>query len=143
MFRMTALDHIVLNVRDMDGVLDFYQNVLGLPAERLAEFRRGEVPFPSVRISADTVIDLFPVAGSDDAKPERSDLNHFCLVLNENDMPRFMAHLTAHAVPIEEGPVPRWGAHGNGTSIYFSDPEARRIEVRYYSANAGRSAAMT
>ena len=135
MFRMTAMDHIVLNVRDMDGVLDFYQHVLGLPAERLAEFRRGEVPFPSVRISADTVIDLFPVAESDDATPERSDLNHFCLVLNEDDMPRLMAHLTAHGVVIEEGPVTRWGAHGNGTSIYFLDPEARRIEVRYYSAN--------
>ena len=135
MFRMTAMDHIVLNVRDMDGVLDFYQHVLGLPAERLAEFRRGEVPFPSVRISADTVIDLFPVAESDDATPERSDLNHFCLVLNEDDMPRLMAHLTAYGVVIEEGPVTRWGAHGNGTSIYFLDPEARRIEVRYYSAN--------
>ena len=143
MFRMTAMDHIVLNVRDMDGVLDFYQNVLGLPAERLAEFRRGEVPFPSVRISADTVIDLFPVAGSDEATPERSDLNHFCLVLDEDDMPRLMAHLKAHGVAIEEGPVTRWGAHGNGTSIYFSDPETRRIEVRYYSANTGRSAAMT
>ena len=91
MFRMTAMDHIVLNVRNMDRVLDFYQTVLGLPAERLAEFRRGEVPFPSVRISADTVIDLFPVADSDDATPERSDLNHFCLVLGEDDMPRLMA----------------------------------------------------
>ena len=131
-FRMTAMDHIVLNVRDMDSVLDFYQHVLGLPAERLVEFRRGEVPFPSVRISADTVIDLFPVADSDDAAPERSDLNHFCLVLSADDMPRLMAHLAAHGVAIEEGPVTRWGAHGNGTSIYFSDPEDRRIEVRCY-----------
>ena len=135
MFRMTAIDHIVLNVRNMDRVLDFYQDVLGLPAERLAEFRRGEVPFPSVRISADTVIDLFPVDDSDDATPERSDLNHFCLVLGEDDLPRLMAHLAAHGVPIEEGPVTRWGAHGNGTSIYFSDPEDRRIEVRCYSAD--------
>lgn len=135
MFRMTAMDHIVLNVRDMDRVLDFYENVLGLPPERLVEFRRGEVPFPSVRISADTVIDLFPVADSDDTTSERSDLNHFCLVLHEHDMPGLMAHLTAHGVAIEEGPVTRWGAHGNGTSIYFSDPEARRIEVRYYAAN--------
>lgn len=134
MFRMTAMDHIVLNVHDMDRVLDFYQNVLGLPAERLAEFRRGLVPFPSVRVSADTVIDLWPVVESHGSPPERSDLNHFCLVLSEDDMPRLMAHLAAHGVAIE-GPVPRWGAHGNGTSIYFSDPEARRIEVRYYSAD--------
>ena len=135
MFRMTAMDHIVLNVRDMDRVLDFYQTVLGLPAERLAAFRRGEVPFPSVRINAATVIDLFPVADGDAAIPERSDLNHFCLVLSEDDMPCLMAHLAAHGVAIEEGPVTRWGAHGNGTSIYFSDPEARRIEVRCYGAS--------
>ena len=132
MFRLTAMDHIVLNVRDMGGVLDFYQNVLGLPAERLAEFRRGEVPFPSVRVNDDTVIDLFPVAETDHEMPERSDLNHFCLVLSAEDMAPMMAHLGAHGVKIEEGPVPRWGAHGNGTSIYFRDPESRYIEVRCY-----------
>lgn len=132
MFRVTAMDHIVLNVRDMDRVLEFYQDVLGLPAERLAEFRRGEVPFPSVRINEDTVIDLFPVAESNGDVSERSDLNHFCLVLSAADMPPMMEHLRAHGVRIQEGPVTRWGAHGNGTSIYFSDPESRLIEVRCY-----------
>ena len=133
MFRVTAMDHIVLNVRDMDRVLDFYQNVLGLEGERLGEFRRGEAPFPSVRVNADTVIDLFPVAGSEDELPGRSDLNHFCLVISAEDMPPLMAHLEAHGVKIEEGPVTRWGAHGNGTSIYFQDPEHRLVEVRCYA----------
>jgi catechol 2,3-dioxygenase-like lactoylglutathione lyase family enzyme len=132
MFTMTAMDHIVLNVRDMDTVLDFYHNVLGLPTERLEEFRQGKVPFPSVRISTDTVIDLFPTPPEARTAAERSDLNHFCLVLHKADMPAFMAHLHAHGVHIEEGPATRWGAHGAGTSIYFSDPEQRRIEVRYY-----------
>jgi catechol 2,3-dioxygenase-like lactoylglutathione lyase family enzyme len=132
MFRVTAMDHIVLNVRDMGRALDFYQNVLGLQAERLAEYRCGEVPFPSVRINEDTVIDLFPVAEGDNGVPERSDLNHFCLVLSAEDMPPMMEHLRAHGVRIEEGPVTRWGAHGNGTSIYFCDPESRLIEVRCY-----------
>ena len=136
MFRVTAMDHIVLNVRDMGRVLDFYRTVLGLEAERLAEFRRGEVPFPSVRVNADTVIDLFPVAGSDAEGPHRSDLNHFCLVLGAADLRPLMAHLEAHAVAIEEGPVTRWGAHGNGTSIYFRDPESRLIEVRCYGEPA-------
>ena len=133
MFRVTAMDHIVLNVRDMDRVLEFYQTVLRLQTERLAEFRRGEVPFPSVRINEDTVIDLFPVAQSDADMPLRSDLNHFCLVLSAADMQPMMEHLEAHGVRIEEGPVTRWGAHGNGTSIYFSDPESRVIEVRCYA----------
>jgi catechol 2,3-dioxygenase-like lactoylglutathione lyase family enzyme len=133
MFTMTAMDHIVLNVRDMDTTLDFYTNVLGLQAERLAEFRAGKVPFPSVRINADTVIDLFPTAPAhDDGSPQRTDLNHFCLVLGKDDMPEFMSHLQTHNVPITEGPGIRWGAHGQGTSIYFCDPEQRRIEVRCY-----------
>lgn len=132
MFTMTAMDHIVLNVRDMDTVLDFYHNILGLPTERLEEFHQGKVPFPSVRISTDTVIDLFPTPPEAHTTAERSDLNHFCLVLSKADMPEFMAHLHAHGVRIEEGPTTRWGAHGAGTSIYFSDPEQRRIEVRYY-----------
>ena len=133
MFTMTAMDHIVLNVRDMDSTLDFYTNVLGLQPERLEAFREGKVPFPSVRINADTVIDLFPIAPDQgDTSPQRSDLNHFCLVLNKDDMPKFMSHLQAHNVGITEGPGTRWGAHGHGTSIYFCDPEQRRIEVRYY-----------
>jgi catechol-2,3-dioxygenase len=40
-------------------------------------------------------------------------------------------------VPIEEGPVPRWGAHGTGTSIYFRDPDGNVIEARYYEESAG------
>ena len=56
MSRMIAMDHIVLNVEDMNTILDFYTNVLGLEPERLDEFRQGKVGFPSVRINADTVI---------------------------------------------------------------------------------------
>src|SRR5437867_11222909 len=61
MFKMKAMDHIVLNVPDIARSLALYTDVLRLEPERLDEFRRGEVRFPSVRISADTVIDLFPM----------------------------------------------------------------------------------
>lgn len=134
MSRMIAMDHIVLNVENMDTIVDFYTNVLGLEAERLEEFRQGKVGFPSVRINADTVIDLFPLKEPvpATATPLRTDLNHFCMVLGKEDMPGFIDHLKAHGVMIEEGPATRWGAHGTGISIYFCDPEKRRIEVRYY-----------
>jgi catechol 2,3-dioxygenase-like lactoylglutathione lyase family enzyme len=129
-----AMDHIVLNVHDMETVLEFYINVLGLQGERLEAFREGKVPFPSVRINADTLIDLFPVEAPlpDKGEVQSMHLNHFCLVVEKSDMPEIMARLQAEGVAIEEGPVSRWGAHGNGMSIYFPDPEGRRIEVRYY-----------
>lgn len=136
MLTVTAMDHIVLNVRDMDTILGFYTDVLGLAGERIEEFREGKVSFPSVRINSDTLIDLFPlpsdnrVSETSDAAPEN--LNHFCMVIPPTDMQEVIRHLTAHGVKIDEGPVPRWGAHGNGTSIYFNDPEGNRIEIRYY-----------
>jgi catechol-2,3-dioxygenase len=133
MFTVREMDHIVLNVRNMERVLDFYTNVLGLQTERLEEFRQGKVPFPSVRINADTVIDLFPVtAATEGEKTSLASLNHFCLVIEKTDMQRVIDHLQQHGVSIEQGPVQRWGSHGNGTSIYFCDPEQRQIEIRYY-----------
>lgn len=134
MLTIAAMDHIVLNVRDMDTMLDFYTNVLGLKGERIEAFRQGQVPFPSVRISADTLIDLFPVRSASEAAvaPQAENLNHFCMVIEPTDMHQVIAHLKAHGVAVDEGPVSRWGAHGNGTSIYFNDPEKNRIEIRYY-----------
>ncbi|MGQ4808820.1 Virulence protein [Candidatus Entotheonellaceae bacterium PAL068K] len=136
MFTITEMDHIVLNVQDTDKILDFYTRVLGLKPERVEAFRQGQVPFPSVRLNADTIIDLFPTAtGSGAASEVRSkDLNHFCMVIEKTDMQQVIAHLEGHGVRIEQGPVTRWGARGNATSIYFYDPEQHQIELRYYDA---------
>ena len=135
MFHIIGMDHIVLNVEDMDAVLNFYTNVLGLESERLEDFRAGKVGFPSIRVSADTVIDLFPAKETKPITPRnnsRTDLNHFCLVIEKEDFQRFTEHLKKNGVDIENGPSQNWGAHGTGISIYFRDPEKRLIEVRYY-----------
>jgi catechol 2,3-dioxygenase-like lactoylglutathione lyase family enzyme len=135
MFTVTAMDHIVLNVQDMPKVLDFYINVLGLQGERIDEFHQGKVPFPSVRINADTLIDLFPISAAAETASGISPahLNHFCLVIDKTDMQHVIAHLEKHGVAVQQGPVQRWGAHRNGTSVYFCDPEQRQIEIRFYA----------
>ncbi|HMA80685.1 MAG TPA: VOC family protein, partial [Candidatus Binatia bacterium] len=63
-FNITGLDHVVLNVGDIDRSLTFYIEILGLKGERLDEFKAGKVGFPSVRIDAETLIDLFPAKNS-------------------------------------------------------------------------------
>ncbi len=86
MLNFTAMDHIVLNVRDMDTILSFYIDVLGLEGERIEDYHEGKVPFPSVRINTDTLIDLFPMKAAESAVAAAENLNHFCMVIEPTDM---------------------------------------------------------
>jgi len=130
-----AMDHIVLNVEDDEKMIAFYTNVLKLSPERLQEYRAGTVPFPSIRLNSDTIIDLFPKRMWQKSTPSgkgREHLNHFCMALDKETWNELLEQLKVNIIAIEEGPVPRWGAHGTGTSIYFRDPEGNLIEARYY-----------
>jgi extradiol dioxygenase family protein len=129
------MDHIVLNVEDDEKMIAFYSQVLMFPSERLERYRDGKVPFPSVRLNADTIIDLFPKKMWQESAPEgggHENLNHFCIVLTKEAWQALLDQLQANSVSIEEGPVQRWGAHGTGTSVYFRDPEGNLIEAKYY-----------
>jgi catechol-2,3-dioxygenase len=123
------MDHIVLNVEDDEKMMAFYSKVLMLSPERLEEYRAGKVPFPSVRLNSDMIIDLFP------KKMWQKNLNHFCISLSKETWEDLLERIRTNNVDIEEGPVPRWGAHGTGTSIYFRDPEGNLIEARYYEGH--------
>lgn len=132
------MDHIVLNVEDDEKMIAFYSKVLMFAPERLEEYRAGDVPFPSVRLNSDTIIDLFPKKirqKNARAAQGRENLNHFCIALSKGTWEKLLERLQANKVTIEEGPVPRWGAHGTGTSIYFRDPEGNLIEARYYEGH--------
>jgi len=85
-------------------------------------------------VNAGTVIDLAPRAMWENAQLRtrgRPNLNHFCLTLEKPDWDKLRKRLAARQIALE-GPVPRWGARGHGTSIYFHDPEGNEIEARYY-----------
>ena len=134
------MDHIVLNMDNDEKMIAFYADVLGLATERLAEYREGRVPFPSVRLNAETIIDLFPQrlwSQGLPAGPGRENLNHFCMAMDRTAWEDLRARLTANRVAIEQGPVPRWGAGGTGISIYFRDPQGNLIEARYYEGREG------
>lgn len=131
-----VMDHIVLNAEDIEALVRFYTEVVALAPERLDEFRGGKVPFPSVRVNDGTVIDLAPRAMWENVQLRtrgRPNLNHFCLTLERGEWDKLRERLAAGQITIE-GPVPRWGARGHGTSIYFHDPEGNEIEARYYDA---------
>jgi catechol 2,3-dioxygenase-like lactoylglutathione lyase family enzyme len=134
----SLLDHIVLNAEDEEKLMDFYSKVLQFSTERLEEYRAGDAPFPSVRLNPDTIIDLFPKKlwdKGDQAVRGLHNMNHLCLALSKEDWKDLSDRLKANHIGIADGPGPRWGAHGTGTSIYFRDPENNLIEARYYEEN--------
>lgn len=121
--RVTALDHVVLNCADVERSLRFYVDELGLAPIHVDEWRRGERFFPSVRVSADTILDLL-------AAPRTGEnADHVCLVVEPMD---FDALIASGHFEVEEGPATRFGARGDGTSIYLRDPDRNLIELRYY-----------
>jgi catechol 2,3-dioxygenase-like lactoylglutathione lyase family enzyme len=123
MLRVTGLDHIVLNVADVERSLAWYTGELGLSGERVDEWRNGDAPFPSVRVDATTVIDIV-------AAPRTGEnVNHVCLVIEPDGLDELV---NSDRFEVLQGPVERWGAQGVATSVYLWDPDQNLVELRHY-----------
>lgn len=123
MLQVQAFDHVVLIVADVERSLAWYCDELGLVPERVAEWRRGEVPFPSVRVDEGTVIDLVA------SPPSGRNMDHLCLVVAPLDLEALKA---SGRFTVVDGPAPRWGARGIATSLYVLDPDGNVVELRHY-----------
>ncbi len=121
--RVTELDHIVLCCADVERTVAWYTEMLGLAPVRLDEWRRNEAPFPSVRVNDGTIIDLVAGATIDGR------LDHFCVVIEPTDLD---AVARSGRFEVVDGPDTRYGARGNGTSLYVRDPDGAVVELRYY-----------
>jgi catechol 2,3-dioxygenase-like lactoylglutathione lyase family enzyme len=126
------MDHIVLRCGDVEKSLSFYTDVLGLKAERVEQWRAGEVRFPSARLNADTIIDFFGSEQEHISKDGARNQDHFCMVIEPTDMDELKAKFEALGVEIQAGPGKRWGSHGDGISLYIYDPENNVVELRHY-----------
>ncbi|HKE73998.1 MAG TPA: VOC family protein [Acidimicrobiales bacterium] len=122
-----GLDHIVLVVDDVERSLAWYGRFAGLGAEGVDGWRKGELPFPSLRIDEGTIIDLIP--GLDDPTP-RGHLDHICLVVTAEHQAELAADPDLEV--IDSGP--RSGARGIAESIYVRDPDGLTVEFRAYPA---------
>src|SRR5690348_1899850 len=129
MFKISSLDHLVLNVTDAESSLTFYEG-LGLPAERADAYRAGTVPFPSVRINDTTIIDLFPPS-LHHAKIDGNNVNHFCFVVDA-DTDGLREKLIALGMHIAHEDPNNFGARGYGASFYVRDPDGNTIELKSY-----------
>jgi glyoxylase I family protein len=130
MIHIREIDHLVLRVVDLETMLRFYCGVMGCIVER----RQDEIGLVQLRAGR-SVVDLVPVDGNlgkaGGAAPgkEGRNLDHFCFRVEPFHETSIRSHLKMHG--IEAGPVEsRYGAEGQGPSIYLSDPEGNVVELK-------------
>jgi catechol 2,3-dioxygenase-like lactoylglutathione lyase family enzyme len=124
MVRVSGLDHIVLDVADIEVSAAWYRDKLGLELIRMEEWRRGEVLFPSLRIDDTTLIDLFA------AERTGENLNHFAVVVDADLQAVIDSGDFELAGP--DHPSDLFGAQGQGLGIYVKDPDGNTVELRSY-----------
>ena len=127
---ITHIDHVVIRVNDLENMIAFYRDVLGCPLERgpgearLAQLRAGQ-----------SLVDLVDVNGpfgrKGAAAPDHNapNMDHLCLQLSAWDPDAIQEHLKANNVKFGEIAV-RYGALGNGPSLYVRDPEGNTVELK-------------
>ena len=124
-FTPLGLDHVVLHVRDQAATQKFYCDVLGCTVDRvntrisLVHLRFGE-----------QFIDLLPVDPAEPAGGPRARMDHFCLSIRCDDLPSLAAELRARGARIEGDVVRRYGAYGDGPSLYLRDPDDYIVELK-------------
>jgi len=128
-----AIDHIVINVRDVDVAAAWYQRVLGMTRE---DWQPG--PGKSGRTTVKfgrQKINLRPISATQQewftGKQVAPGSDDLCFLTRSS--PQEVAdHLRACGVAIEEGPTEKRGAMGTIVSVYCRDPDGSLIEISSY-----------
>src|SRR5437870_4961642 len=124
--RIDRIDHIVITAFDLERTIDFYTRVMGMEAITFAGGRRG-LAFGRQKINLhQSGREFEPKA----LKPTPGSID-LCFI-TETPLDEVAGHLKECGVAIAEGPVPKTGALGAMTSIYFRDPDGNLIEVSNY-----------
>jgi catechol 2,3-dioxygenase-like lactoylglutathione lyase family enzyme len=129
-FRLRGLDHVVLRVADLERSMHFYCDVLGCTHEKtqaqlgLTHLRAGETLIDLVSLDG-----KLGLAGGAGPGREGRNIDHFALRIAPFDAEAILGHLRACGVEPGEV-VSRFGAEGDGPSIYITDPDGNGVELK-------------
>ncbi len=119
-FSIQRIDHVVLRVHDLDGMIRFYERALGCTVER----RLDRLQLVQLR-AGDCLLDLV----KNDAHRDGANMDHLCFRIEPFDLQTIAQALEPFGVSPGEV-VQRYGAEGDGPSVYFNDPEGNQIELK-------------
>jgi len=121
MISIRNIDHVVLRVKDIERMRRFYCDVLGMehvayrPRLKMSHLRGGS-----------SLVDL--VEGQA-PEGEGRNMDHLCFRVEPFDQDAIVAHLKEHSIAVGDIRT-RYGAEGNGVSIYLTDPEGNMVELK-------------
>ena len=119
-FKVERIDHVVLRVRDLAGMVRFYEQALGFREER----RIDKLGLVQMRAGA-SLLDLI----ANDVGVTTRNMDHLCFRVEPFDRDAIVTRLAPLGVSVGET-VERYGAEGTGPSVYFHDPEGNQIELK-------------
>jgi glyoxylase I family protein len=119
-FHVERIDHVVLRVRDQPAMVRFYEQALGFKVER----RLDRISLVQLRAGA-SLLDLVPA----ERVPDAPNMDHLCFRVEPFDRDAIVTRLAPFDISVGET-VERYGAEGNGPSVYFHDPEGNQIELK-------------
>ncbi|MNP03293.1 Glutathione transferase FosA [compost metagenome] len=129
-FAIKHIDHLVLRVADLQRSIDFYVNLLGCTVSRVRD-DLGMVHLATGSAMIDLVTLDGPLGQPGGAAPGREgrNLHHFCLRIEPFDEAALTAYLQAAGVTVEPAEK-RYGAEGEGLSLYCFDPDGNQVELK-------------
>ena len=125
-----GIDHVVIRATDVARMLAFYADVLNCHLEReVAELGLYQLRAGSALIDiVDAAGELGRQSGGPPA-PDGRNMDHLCLSIEPWHAETIISHLANHGI-VAGDVVTRYGAAGNGPSIYMTDPEGNAIELK-------------
>jgi lactoylglutathione lyase len=134
---VTAIGHVALRARDIDGMLAFYTGTLGFAEMFRLHTDDGGLMLVYVRVTDQQFLEFFP-NGTGEAPPrDNVGYNHLCLTVA--DIEATLADLEARGVPLARGL--QTGRDGN-RQAWIADPEGNRIELMEMSPSGKQAEAL-
>ncbi|NIE73464.1 VOC family protein [Pantoea sp. Ap-967] len=129
-FAIQHIDHLVLRVSDVQRSIAFYRDLLGCTVSRERP-DLGMVHLATGTAMIDLVTLDGPLGRPGGAGPgvQGRNLHHFCLRIEPFDEQALAAYLRAAGVVVEPAET-RYGAEGEGLSLYCYDPDGNQVELK-------------
>ncbi len=134
--RITKFDHVVLRAQDVEKMIEFYCSVLGCSLEKRSTAVAGLVHLRA----GDSLIDIMAASHEpEEGGSVARNMDHLCIQVEPFSEAEISEHLTRHGV--EAGKFERrYGADGDGLSVYIRDPEGNEVELKAPPGQAGEMA---